>query len=297
MQVGNSLISDHKQDHKIVVITGASDGIGACAAAKLSAMGCRVVVVGRSAAKTKQVAVAIGSKYYTADFTRLNEVRTLAAKLKKEYPRIDVLINNAGGIFGKRQTTVDGHEKTFQVNHLAPFLLTTLLMDTLIASKATIINTSSIANRLYAKLDIADLELTHGYTPQRAYGNAKLANILFTQELHTRYYKQGVKAVAIHPGTVATNFASETTHWLRFIYRTPLAKIMFDSVEEGAEPLVWLATSKPAVDWQSGKYYDKHVLGKMHKQASDPNLATTLWKLSQRATLSHRHPIANYLET
>ena len=142
---------------RTIVITGASDGIGASAARTLSKQGERVVVVGRSAEKTERIAEEIGADYFVSDFADLAQVRQLAAQLKEKYPRIDVLANNAGGIMGSRELTVDGHEKTFQINHLAPFLLTTELMDVLTASQATVINTSSAAN-CFGKLDLDDLE-------------------------------------------------------------------------------------------------------------------------------------------
>jgi NAD(P)-dependent dehydrogenase (short-subunit alcohol dehydrogenase family) len=126
---------------RTIVITGASDGIGASAARTFSKQGEQVVVVGRSAEKTQRIAEEIGADYFIVDFADLAQVRQLAAQVKEKYPRIDVLANNAGGIMGKRELTVDGHEKTFQVNHLAPFLLTTELMDVLTASNATVINT------------------------------------------------------------------------------------------------------------------------------------------------------------
>jgi NAD(P)-dependent dehydrogenase (short-subunit alcohol dehydrogenase family) len=156
---------------RTIVITGASDGIGAAAARALSAAGERVVVVGRSETKTKAVATELAADYFVADFADLSQVRTLAAALREKYPRIDVLANNAGGIMGRRELTVDGHEKTFQVNHLAPFLLTTLLMDVLANSGARVINTSSVANRIFARLDIEDLDAGKAYATNRAYGN------------------------------------------------------------------------------------------------------------------------------
>ena len=143
---------------RTIVITGASDGIGASAARTLGKRGERVVVVGRSAEKTERTAKEIGADYFVSDFAELAQVRHLAAQLKEKYPRIDVLANNAGGIMGQRGLTVDGHEKTFQINHLAPFLLTTELMDVLTASRATVINNSSAANALYGKLDLNDLD-------------------------------------------------------------------------------------------------------------------------------------------
>jgi len=155
---------------KMVVITGASDGIGAQAARQLHRKGANVVLVGRAPEKTHKIADELGVNSYLADFAKLDDVRKLAHQLKQDYPHIDVLLNNAGGIFGNRELTIDGHEKTLQVNHLAPFLLTNLLLDTLINSKASVVNVSSIANRLYGNLDIHDLELAHGFTPNRAYG-------------------------------------------------------------------------------------------------------------------------------
>ncbi|AUA16664.1 putative oxidoreductase YciK [Streptomyces malaysiensis subsp. malaysiensis] len=142
---------------KTIVITGASDGIGAAAARQLHRSGHRVVVVGRSSHKTRAVADEIGADSYVADFTRLDEVRALAARLDAAYPRIDVLANNAGGVFGDPARTPDGFEKTFQVNHLAPFLLTRLLMDKLLASGASVLQTSSVGARMAGKLDTDDL--------------------------------------------------------------------------------------------------------------------------------------------
>lgn len=268
--------------NKVIVITGASDGIGAIAARELSRRGNEVVVVGRSPDKTKRIAEEIGAKYYLADFAKLDDVRKLAGQLKKDYPRIDILMNNAGGIFGSRELTVDGHEKTLQVNHLAPFLLTNLLMNILIASKASIINTSSIANYRFGNLDIDDLDLQNGFSPNRAYGNGKLANILFTQELHRRFHDKGISTVAVHPGNIATNFASDTTSILRFVYRSFLAKLILETPETGAEPLIWLASSEPGKDWESGMYYEKHKPGKINEQASDPAIAAKLWDLSTK---------------
>lgn len=130
-------------DKKTIIITGASSGIGKAAAKLLKEKGHEVVIVGRSPERTKAVGEELGVDYYIADFTKLNDVRELGQKLHDKYPRIDVLINNAGGIYQKEHTvTEDGYEKTFQICHLAHFLLTGILLDTLIASRATVINTS-----------------------------------------------------------------------------------------------------------------------------------------------------------
>ncbi len=275
---------------RTIIITGASDGIGAAAARKLSADGEHVVIVGRSPAKTASIADDLGVDYFVADFARLDEVRTLAAELRERYPRIDVLANNAGGIMGTRELTVDGHEKTFQVNHLAPFLLTTLLIDRLSESSATVVNTSSAANSVFGKFDLDDLDAERSYSPNRAYGNAKLANILFTRELHHRYHDQGISAAAFHPGVVATGFAAGSTSVMRLIYRTPLKRFLMPP-EQGADTLTWLATATPGTDWISGEYYEKRVVQKANPQAYDPALAAALWARSEAMTHESAAPV------
>lgn len=270
---------------RTVIITGASDGIGAVAARRLAARGDQVVVVGRSADKTHAVASELGADAFVADFARLDDVRDLAAALLERYPRIDVLANNAGGILGRREITVDGNEKTFQVNHLAPFLLTNLLLDRLADSQGTVINTSSVANSRFARFDIDDVNAQHGYSENRAYGNAKLANILFTTELHKRTFDRGISTAAFHPGIVATNFAAGSTSLLRHVYRSVFALFLIPP-EEGADTLVWLATAVPGVDWVPGAYYDKRQIARANPQAYDGELAARLWDLSTEMVAS-----------
>ena len=261
-----------------IIITGASDGIGAAAAHALSDSGHAVVLVGRSPEKTAKVAASLGADHFVADFAKLSEVRRLAAELRERYPRIDVLANNAGGIYGDRTITEDGHELTVQVNHLAPFLLTTLLMDRLVLSRARVINTSSVAN-LSGSIDIDDLDLANKFSPGRAYSNAKLDNILFTRELDRRFGAEGITTAAFHPGVVASNFASESTSPLRVIYRSLLRHTLISS-EKGADTLVWLATTTPGHDWTSGEYYIKRKPGRTNTQADDARLASALWERS-----------------
>ncbi|MET0932761.1 MAG: SDR family NAD(P)-dependent oxidoreductase [Mycetocola sp.] len=264
---------------RTVIVTGASDGIGAVAARALRERGDQVVVVGRSPEKTRAVAESIGADSFVADFARLADVRKLAADLLERYPRIDVLANNAGGILGSREITEDGNEKTFQVNHLAPFLLTNLLSQRLIESSASVITTSSVANARFARFDIDDVQAENGYSENRAYGNAKLANILFTAELHNRFFDRGISAAAFHPGIVATSFATGSTSVMRHLYRS-VFKIFLISPEQGADTLVWLATTAPGVDWVSGAYYDKRRIARANPQAYDTALAARLWDLS-----------------
>lgn len=266
---------------KVMVITGASDGIGAAAARELQSKGAAVVIVGRSPAKTKAVAAELNAPAYFADFAKLSDVRRLADELRRDVPRIDVLANNAGGIFGRRQLTVDGHEKTMQVNHLAPFLLTNLLIDVLVASRATVINTSSAAHKLYSDFDIDDLEVANNYTQRVAYGNAKLENILFTRELHKRYHADGISTAAFHPGSVASNFASDTDSFIRYAYHTPLRRLLLISPAKGADTLIWLATTAPDRDWQSGEYYVKRKVSRsIDDKVNDGDLARELWEQS-----------------
>lgn len=273
---------------RTIVITGASDGIGAAAARTLAKAGEQVVVVGRSAEKTRALAEEIGADFYLADFADLSQVRTLATELEEKYPRIDVLANNAGGMMGKRTLTVDGNELTFQVNHLAPFLLTTLLMDTLAASNAKIINTASAAN-YSGKMDLFDLKAEQGYRTYRAYGTGKLANILFTSELHRRFHDRGITTAAFHPGVVRTNFAADSTSHFRHAYKTLLNRFML-SPDQGADTMLWLINGTPGTDWISGAYYAKRVLAKANPQAYDAELARGLWDKSDELVKAFVQP-------
>jgi NAD(P)-dependent dehydrogenase (short-subunit alcohol dehydrogenase family) len=153
-----------------------------------------------------------------------------------------VLANNAGGVFGDRTKTVDGFEETFQVNHLAPFLLTRLLIDKLIASGAALIQTSSIGARMAGRLDIDDLDLDRHFSPVRVYNAAKLENILFTRELHRRYHARGISAAAFYPGNVASSFAAESdSRLMKFIATNRVTRAMLISPDKGADQLVWIA--------------------------------------------------------
>lgn len=262
---------------RTVVITGASDGIGAAAARRIRQRGHEVVLVGRSEKKTAAVAAELGADYFVADFAELSQVRALADNIRSRCPRIDVLGNNAGGVFSKLGRTADGHEITFQVNYLAPFLLTTLLLDVLVDSRATVVNTSSSSQRLLRHVTLADFETTDGRRPSTAYALAKLANVLFTRELHRRYRAQGIAAAVVHPGFVNTNIGhSSGSRFLEIMQRTPVIRLI-SSPEEGADQLVWLATSTPGVDWSPGTYYAKGRPAKPHRACDDSALARDLW--------------------
>jgi NAD(P)-dependent dehydrogenase (short-subunit alcohol dehydrogenase family) len=268
---------------RTIVITGASDGIGAAAARELKSRGEQVVIVGRSPEKTAHVAAELGVPHHVADYASLAQVRRLAAELDAAYPRIDVLANNAGGIFGHRQLTGDGNELTFQVNHLAGFLLTTLLLPKLVESHAIVIQTASDAARRMARYDPDDLQCERGYSMWRAYGNSKLANILFIRELHRRHHADGISAAAFHPGVVGSNFGSTSTWSTRLFYNLPFLKSWFLlSPDRGADTLVWLAEGTPGTTWESGGFYDQMKPAQSWPQASDDHLARRLWDDSER---------------
>jgi len=264
---------------KTIVITGASDGIGAAAARQLTQQGERVVLVGRSPQKTEAVARDIGANWFLADFSELDDVRELARQLLAAYPRIDVLANNAGGLMGDRTVTVDGHELTFQVNYLAPFLLTSLLHERLVESQATVIATASAAGRVFGRVDLDDLENADDYKPSRAYGTAKLENIMFARELDRRYRADGLASASFHPGIVATNFATDSTSHLRRFYGAGVRRLLA-TPEKAADTLVWLATTRPGVDWPQGEYFAHRKVSKANRQAYDDALCTGLWDRS-----------------
>lgn len=264
---------------RTIVITGASDGIGAAAARRLHRIGDNIVVVGRSETKAAAVAAELNADYFVADFADLSQVRALADKIRSQYPRIDVLANNAGGMFTNVHRTADGHEITFQVNYLAPFLLTTQLMETLVDSRATVLNTTSSSQKLLPRVTIGGLENTTQRRPSTAYALTKLAIVLFTRELHRRYHARGLSAATFHPGYVNSNFGDASgSRFLGFMkYRVPLTARFAATADQGADQLVWLASSKPGVDWTPGEYYSKGKIAKANRAAYDPDLARELW--------------------
>jgi NAD(P)-dependent dehydrogenase (short-subunit alcohol dehydrogenase family) len=268
-------------DRRVVVVTGASGGIGAAAARMLAQRGDRVVVVGRSPDRTRAIAAGLGAEAHIADFAHLDQVRDLAAGLERQYPRIDVLINNAGLIAAARRTvTADGHELTFQVNHLAPFLLTTLLRGPLSTGRARVITTSSRAGAARdATVNLADLDMTDGYDSLRAYKSSKLANVLFTRELTRRWGHLGVSAAAMHPGMVRSQWGRTGPPAVRAVMNSPL-RLTLRSPERGADTIVWLATSVPGQDWRSGGYFADRKPATPSPLADDAELAGRLWDRS-----------------
>lgn len=263
---------------KTIIITGASAGIGEAAARELSKDN-RVVIVGRSQ-RTIKIAKELGLEYFRADYSDLASVRTLAKAILKACPQIDLLVNNAGGIMKSIVTTKDGFEQTFQVNYLAQFVLTNLLMDRLIASKGAVINTSSAAHR-FARLHIDNLQFAS--SPFVAYGNAKLLDLMHAQELARRFSAKGVDAVSFHPGVVATSFASATNGPFAWLYNTS-AKALLKTPAQGADTLVWLANNRPL--WQNGGYYSNRALSPVSGLAKDPTVSPEIWDITEKL-LSH----------
>ncbi|VAZ96077.1 (S)-1-Phenylethanol dehydrogenase [Mycobacterium pseudokansasii] len=232
------------------------------------------------------MAAELGADYFVADFADLWQVRALADKIRSQYPRIDVLVNNAGGMTNKPYLTADGYEITYQVNYLAPFLLTTQLLDLLVESRASVINTSSGAHKWVRNIAIADFENTLRRRPIVAYAISKLANILFTRELHRRYHPDGLSVAAVHPGVVATNFSRASGSQVFALLEKLSLPRLFATAEQGAAPLAWLASSTPGIDWQPGEYYAKSEIAKASRTACDRHLASDLWDRTL-ATIGH----------
>jgi NAD(P)-dependent dehydrogenase (short-subunit alcohol dehydrogenase family) len=270
---------------KVCVLTGATSGIGRVAAEHLAGMGAQLVLVGRDQAKGEMAlerirrrAPAIRAEIHYADLARIQEVRRLAAELAAAYPRIDILINNAGALFRRREVTRDGLERTFALNHMAYFLLTVLLRDRLVASApARVVNVASEAHR-GATLDFDDLQGARRYGGWAAYRRSKLCNILFTRELARRLQGTGVTANCLHPGFVASSFGDNNDGIFRL--GILVAKRLFAISEEaGAATTVYLASS-PEVEATSGVYFERCRPVTPSAAARDDGAARRLWERS-----------------
>jgi retinol dehydrogenase 12 len=283
---------------KVVVITGATSGIGQVAAEKLAGMGARIVQIARDRSRgeaamkrLRQIAPAVTHAIHYADLSRIREMKRAAAEIAAAEPRIDVLINNAGAMFGSRQLTEDGLERTFALNHMSYFVLTQELRDRLMASApARVVNTSSDAHKPFA-LDFDDLQserayrfnflewMRYGGPGFKVYGRSKLANILFTRELARRLAGTGVTANCLHPGFVATRFGDQSGGLIGF--GIGIAKRFALTPEQGAETLVYLASS-PDVEGVTGQYFFKCRQATPTLEAQNDENARRLWKESAR---------------
>jgi retinol dehydrogenase-14 len=273
---------------KTVLITGATSGVGKATAMGLASMGASVVMVGRDRGRGEAAMADIREKsgnpsvdLMLADVSSQEEIRRLADEFREAYPRLDVLINNAGVFRSERTTTADGMEATFAVNHLAYFLLTNLLLDALEASAPSRIVNVASADHSNATIDFDDLQGEKGYRGARAYSRSKLANVLFTYELARRLQGTGVTANCLHPGVVGTNLGSGVSGAFGFVVRAlrPLMK----SPEKGAETSVYLASS-PEVEGLSGGYFVKKAEARSSNASHDERLATRLWEVSAELT-------------
>ena len=273
---------------KVCLITGGTDGIGKAAAYGLAVQGAKLLVHGRDPEKGARAVAELKARsgnpaieFLRADFSSLADVRRLAAAVGDHTPRVDVLVNNAGGVFAKRTLSKDGYEMTFAVNHLAPFLLTHLLVDTLKGTTPSrIVTTASDAHRR-ARILFDDLQATRKYSAMGAYGSSKLANVLFTRALAKRLQGTAVTATCLHPGFVRTNFG-------RNIDVSPVLKALFRLIahfarppEKGAETVIYLASS-PQVQGASGGYYFDCKLTPPSPAAQDDDAAERLWQVSER---------------
>lgn len=275
--------------NKLFLITGATSGIGKAAAQAIAAQGGRVVIVGRNPQKTaatvaeiKQISGNPSVEYLLADLSSMQETRSLAQQFQQKYGRLDVLINNAGGFFMRRQETVDRLEMTFALNHLSYFLLANLLLDMLKANPPSrIVNVSSGAES-GAKPDWDDLQMTKKYSGFQAYACSKRFNLYFTYELARRLDGSGVTVNALHPGAVATSLWANPARGLARLI-TPFTRLFMRSPEKGAETAVYLATSAE-VEGMSGKYFVDMQPKYSSRASQDPEAARRLWQISEALT-------------
>ncbi len=276
---------------KVCVVTGATSGIGEVAAIDLARQGARVLIVGRSAercaATLERVRDAAGgdpsmAESFVADLSSQAEVRRVADDIGARCDRLDVLLNNAGGMFLSRTESVDGIEMTLALNHLSYFLLTDRLLPLLKAGASSrIINVASDAHR-GGRIDFDDIQLRRNYSGWRAYQQSKLANILFTFELARRLDGTGITANALHPGFVRTRFFQDFTGWVGFVIKLG-ARLVAIGPEAGARTSIYLATS-PEVEGVTGRYFVKCRPVNSSPRSRDRATAERLWRLSEELT-------------
>ena len=269
---------------KSVLVTGGTGGIGKATAIGLAALGARVGITGRDQARAVAAAAGIRAATgntavdaFAADMSAQAEVRRLAAQVADTYPRLDVLVNNVGGFWAHRHVTADGLEHTFALNHLAPFLLTNLLLDRLTASAPARIVTVSSGAQGRGRIDFDDLQGKRNYSGQRAYSQSKLANVMFTYELARRLEGTGVTANVLHPGVVHTHFGAEDQAHFAILIR--MAGPFMKTPAQGAVTPVYLASS-PEVEGVTGRYFVNRKPKASAKTAYDTTAAARLWQVS-----------------
>src|SRR2546426_1843755 len=273
---------------RVVMITGANSGIGKAASLALAKMGANVVMVTRNQEKGEAARSEIIKESQNnsvdlliADLSSLGSVRKLATEFQKKYSKLHVLINNAGRFNQRRKVTTDGYENTFATNYLAPFLLTNLQLPTLEATAPSrIINVSSVGH-YNGHINFDDLNLEKEYGGWKAYGQSKLALVLFTHELAKKLQGTGVTVNSVHPGTVATNIWTRPFGPVGFIMSLP--KLFMTSPKEGAETIVYLASSDEA-EGLNGEYLEKLKVKKSSDESYDDEIAQRLWDVSEKLT-------------
>jgi retinol dehydrogenase-14 len=271
-------------EKKVCVVTGATDGIGLAAAGGLARLGARVVAIGRNAEKGRNVVTRLQREtsnpdvaFLQADLSSQSQVRALARELANEYPQLQVLVNNVGGFFLRRTLSVDGIEASFALNHLNVFLLTLLLLDKLKASApARIVNVASESHR-NARLDLNQVAARRWGSGMKAYGQSKLAMILFTYELARRLRGSGVTANAVHPGFVASHMYRSSGPLVRLA--EPYVKLVGKTPQEGADTVIYLASS-PEVEGVSGTYFVNRHPYPSSPASYDEEAARRLWEVS-----------------
>ena len=279
---------DQSMVGKTCLVTGATSGIGKETALELARMGAQIVIVSRNSLRCQQTVASIrketgnsGVDFLTTDLSSQTGIRELAQNFQAKYKNLDVLVNNAGGIFLRRKESPDGIEMTFALNHLSYFLLTNLLLGMLKEnSPSRIVNVASNAH--YGKmLNFDDLQFKRRYQPLKAYGNSKFANVLFTYALARKLEGSGVTVNALHPGFVATNIGKDNGFFVRLIY--PILKTRMITPEEGAQTSIYLATSTEVEDI-SGKFFVMKEPVKSDGSTYDEQAQNQLWKISEELT-------------
>ncbi|MCA9927974.1 MAG: SDR family oxidoreductase [Anaerolineales bacterium] len=281
---------ENKMTGKTVLVTGANSGVGKVTARELAKMGATVVMVARSRERGEQALAQVKAGSGSSDVTLMlcdlssqQSIRDFAEQFRAAHDRLHVLVNNAGAIFGRRHESVDGYEMTFALNHMGYFLLTNLLLDLLQASApARIVNVASTAHTV-GPVDFDDLQRQTGYSPMQVYGQSKMMNILFTNELARRLKGTGVTANSLHPGFVRSNFGRRQNGIFGRLLM-PLAQLFAISEEAGAKTQVYLASS-PEVEGMTGLYFDKCKSVKTHPFAQDEAAQERLWDVSETAVL------------